>query len=200
VESYVGHDSTWTTVRQFGCSPRRDERPSRRRGTVTASIWDSRRMPMLCSSWDAALEAAPERAGAIDDGRRLGYESFDDLWGPSRRASATPAPALRRSTARGRRRWRRTCTAGRGRRREPSPSPRAPGGRGERRGRHGLGRRTGRAACRVDRLDVVGDGSRARAADGTRAAVLRARPRRDGLGSPSPTSPPAPRSTRASRS
>jgi ubiquinone/menaquinone biosynthesis C-methylase UbiE len=80
-------------------------------GTVAACVWDSRRMPLLRSFWDAALEAAPERAAAIDDGRRVGYEtpgklgallqesgladivtgefsvdahyeSFDDLWRP----------------------------------------------------------------------------------------------------------------------
>jgi SAM-dependent methyltransferase len=80
-------------------------------GTVAACVWDSRGMPLLRAFWDAALEAAPERAGAIDDGRRVGYaspgelgelfhdagvgdvstgelsvaadyESFDDLWRP----------------------------------------------------------------------------------------------------------------------
>jgi ubiquinone/menaquinone biosynthesis C-methylase UbiE len=42
-------------------------------GTVAACVWDSLRMPLLRSFWDAALEAAPARAGAIDDGRRVGY-------------------------------------------------------------------------------------------------------------------------------
>jgi SAM-dependent methyltransferase len=48
-------------------------------GTVAACVWDSRRMPLLRSFWDAALEAAPERAGALDDGRRVGYDSSDEL-------------------------------------------------------------------------------------------------------------------------
>jgi ubiquinone/menaquinone biosynthesis C-methylase UbiE len=49
------------------------------RGTVAACVWDSRRMPLLRSFWDAALEVAPERAAAIDDGRRVGYESPEEL-------------------------------------------------------------------------------------------------------------------------
>jgi ubiquinone/menaquinone biosynthesis C-methylase UbiE len=48
-------------------------------GTVAACVWDSRRMPLLRSFWDAALEAAPERAAAIDDGQRVGYESPEEL-------------------------------------------------------------------------------------------------------------------------
>jgi SAM-dependent methyltransferase len=48
-------------------------------GTVAACVWDSRRMPLLRAFWDAALEAAPERAGAIDDGRRVGYEAPEGL-------------------------------------------------------------------------------------------------------------------------
>jgi SAM-dependent methyltransferase len=48
-------------------------------GTVAACVWDSRRMPLLRSFWDAALEAAPERAAAIDDGRRVGYETPEEL-------------------------------------------------------------------------------------------------------------------------
>jgi SAM-dependent methyltransferase len=48
-------------------------------GTVAACVWDARRMPLLRSFWDAALEAAPERAAAIDDGRRVGYETPDEL-------------------------------------------------------------------------------------------------------------------------
>jgi SAM-dependent methyltransferase len=48
-------------------------------GTVAACVWDSRRMPLLRSFWDAALELAPERAAAIDDGRRVGYETPDEL-------------------------------------------------------------------------------------------------------------------------
>jgi SAM-dependent methyltransferase len=48
-------------------------------GTVAACVWDSRTMPLLRAFWDAALEVAPDRAGAIDDGRRVGYERSDDL-------------------------------------------------------------------------------------------------------------------------
>ena len=36
-------------------------------------------MPLLCSSWDAALDAASQRAGAIDDGRRVDYEAPQEL-------------------------------------------------------------------------------------------------------------------------
>lgn len=48
-------------------------------GTIAACVWDSQRMPLLRSFWDAALEAAPERAAAIDDGRRVGYEGPEEL-------------------------------------------------------------------------------------------------------------------------
>jgi SAM-dependent methyltransferase len=48
-------------------------------GTVAACVWDSRGMPLLRSFWDAALEVAPERAAAIDDGRRVGYEAPEEL-------------------------------------------------------------------------------------------------------------------------
>jgi ubiquinone/menaquinone biosynthesis C-methylase UbiE len=54
-------------------------RVARPGGTVAACVWDSRRMPLLRSFWDAALEAAPERAAAIDDGRRVGYETAEEL-------------------------------------------------------------------------------------------------------------------------
>jgi ubiquinone/menaquinone biosynthesis C-methylase UbiE len=54
-------------------------RVARAGGTVAACVWDSRRMPLLRSFWDAALEAAPERAAAIDDGRRVGYETPEEL-------------------------------------------------------------------------------------------------------------------------
>jgi SAM-dependent methyltransferase len=54
-------------------------RVARRGGIVAACVWDSRRMPLLRSFWDAALEAAPERAAAIDDGRRVGYEAPEEL-------------------------------------------------------------------------------------------------------------------------
>ena len=48
-------------------------RVARPGGTVAACVWDSGTMPLLRSFWDAALEVAPERAGALDDGRRVGY-------------------------------------------------------------------------------------------------------------------------------
>ena len=54
-------------------------RVARPGATVTACVWDSRTMPLLRSFWDAALEVAPERAGAIDDGRRVGYERQAEL-------------------------------------------------------------------------------------------------------------------------
>lgn len=56
-------------------------RVTRPGGTVAGCVWDSRRMPLLRSFWDAALEAAPERAAAIDDGRRVGYEQPEELGG-----------------------------------------------------------------------------------------------------------------------
>jgi SAM-dependent methyltransferase len=58
-------------------------RVTRPGGVVAASVWDSTAMPLLRSFWDAALTVAPEQAGAIDDGRRVGYERPDelgDLW------------------------------------------------------------------------------------------------------------------------
>ena len=54
-------------------------RVARPGATVAACVWDSGRMPLLRSFWDAALEAAPERAAAIDDGRRVGYEGPGEL-------------------------------------------------------------------------------------------------------------------------
>jgi ubiquinone/menaquinone biosynthesis C-methylase UbiE len=54
-------------------------RVTRPGGIVAACVWDSTTMPMLRAFWDAALSVAPERAGAIDDGRRVGYESPDEL-------------------------------------------------------------------------------------------------------------------------
>jgi hypothetical protein len=42
-------------------------------------------MRVLRAFWDAALTIAPEPAGAIDDGRRVGYEHPADL-GALRRA------------------------------------------------------------------------------------------------------------------
>lgn len=84
-------------------------------------------MPVLRTVWDATLEVAPDRAAAIDDGRRVGYErrqelaelweacgllevavgerlvhadyeSFDDLSGHSRPEPDTPVPVTRPST------------------------------------------------------------------------------------------------------
>jgi ubiquinone/menaquinone biosynthesis C-methylase UbiE len=43
-------------------------------GAIAACVWDSRTMPVLRSFWDAALDVAPEKAGALDDGQRVGYE------------------------------------------------------------------------------------------------------------------------------
>jgi hypothetical protein len=36
-------------------------------------------MPLLRTFWDAALTAAPERVGAIDEGRQVGYETPGEL-------------------------------------------------------------------------------------------------------------------------
>ena len=54
-------------------------RVTRAGGVLAACVWDSGNMPLLRSFWDAALDAAPERAGAIDDGRRVGYDSPSEL-------------------------------------------------------------------------------------------------------------------------
>jgi SAM-dependent methyltransferase len=54
-------------------------RVTRAGGVVVACVWDSTTMPVLRAFWDAALTVAPERAGAIDDGRRVGYERPDEL-------------------------------------------------------------------------------------------------------------------------
>lgn len=48
-------------------------------GVVAACVWDSTTMPVLRAFWDAALEVAPERVSAIDDGRRVGYARPDEL-------------------------------------------------------------------------------------------------------------------------
>jgi ubiquinone/menaquinone biosynthesis C-methylase UbiE len=58
-------------------------RVTRPGGVIAASVWDSRAMPVLRAFWDAALEVAPDRAGALDDGQRVGYEDAEglaDLW------------------------------------------------------------------------------------------------------------------------
>jgi SAM-dependent methyltransferase len=54
-------------------------RVTRAGGVVAACVWDSTTMPVLRAFWDAALEVAPERASAIDDGRRVGYARPDGL-------------------------------------------------------------------------------------------------------------------------
>ena len=54
-------------------------RVTRPDGVVAACVWDSTTMPLLRAFWDAALAVAPERAGAIDDARRVGYERPDEL-------------------------------------------------------------------------------------------------------------------------
>lgn len=48
-------------------------------GVLAACVWDSTTMPLLRAFWDSALEVAPPQAGAIDDGRRVGYEHDRDL-------------------------------------------------------------------------------------------------------------------------
>ena len=54
-------------------------RVTRPGGVVAACVWDSTTMPVLRAFWDAALEVAPDRAAAIDDGRRVGYERRQEL-------------------------------------------------------------------------------------------------------------------------
>src|SRR5215207_5331959 len=58
-------------------------RVARPGGVVAACVWDSRAMPLLQSFWDAALAVAPKEAGALDEGRRVGYPmpgDLRDLW------------------------------------------------------------------------------------------------------------------------
>jgi SAM-dependent methyltransferase len=67
-------------------------RVARPGGIVAAAVWDSHTMPLLRSFWDAALRVAPEDAGAIDDGRRVGYSNADvlgDLWTTCRLVDVT---------------------------------------------------------------------------------------------------------------
>jgi SAM-dependent methyltransferase len=64
-------------------------RVARPGGTVAASVWDANAMPLLEGFWDAALEVAPERAGTIDDGRRVGYERPEPLAAVFRDAGLT---------------------------------------------------------------------------------------------------------------
>jgi SAM-dependent methyltransferase len=81
-------------------------RVARPGGVLAACVWDSTTMPVLRAFWDAALEVAPDRAAAIDDGRRVGYErrqEFAELWehvgcARYRRASGWYTPTTRAST------------------------------------------------------------------------------------------------------
>ena len=57
-------------------------RVTRPGGVLAACVWDSTTMPLLRAFWDAALDVAPERAGAIYDGRRVGYRDDADLAEP----------------------------------------------------------------------------------------------------------------------
>ena len=54
-------------------------RAARTGGVVAACVWDSNTMPLLRSFWDAALAVAPERAGALDEGQRVGYDRPQQL-------------------------------------------------------------------------------------------------------------------------
>ena len=54
-------------------------RAARPGGVVAACVWDSNRMPLLRSFWDAALAVAPKRAGALNDRQRVGYDSPEQL-------------------------------------------------------------------------------------------------------------------------
>ena len=58
-------------------------RVARPGGAVAACVWDATNMPLLRAYWDAALAVAPGRAGAFDEGRRIGYpdpQELADLW------------------------------------------------------------------------------------------------------------------------
>jgi SAM-dependent methyltransferase len=54
-------------------------RVARRGAVVAACVWDSSTMPLLRSFWDAALAVAPERAGELDEGQRVGYPRPEEL-------------------------------------------------------------------------------------------------------------------------
>lgn len=54
-------------------------RVTRPGGVVSACVWDSNRMPLLRSFWDAALAVSPERAGALSEGQRVGYHGCGEL-------------------------------------------------------------------------------------------------------------------------
>jgi ubiquinone/menaquinone biosynthesis C-methylase UbiE len=51
-------------------------------GVVAACVWDSNAMPMLSAFWDAALAAAPDQAGAVAEGSRVGYRDPSELSDP----------------------------------------------------------------------------------------------------------------------
>ena len=54
-------------------------RVARPGGVVAACVWDWETMPLLRSFWDAALAVAPERAGALSEGERVGYRRPEEL-------------------------------------------------------------------------------------------------------------------------
>ena len=54
-------------------------RVARPGASVAACVWDSTTMPLLRAYWDAALAVAPDRAGAFDEGERVGYAGAHDL-------------------------------------------------------------------------------------------------------------------------
>jgi SAM-dependent methyltransferase len=52
-------------------------------GVVAACVWDSNTMPLLSAFWDAAMAVSPDRAGALSEGQRVGYdrpEQLESLW------------------------------------------------------------------------------------------------------------------------
>lgn len=54
-------------------------RVARPGGVVAACVWDPTEMPLLRAFWDAALAVAPDRAGAFDEGGRIGYRDPQEL-------------------------------------------------------------------------------------------------------------------------
>jgi SAM-dependent methyltransferase len=58
-------------------------RVARPGATLAALVWDYNTMPLLRAFWDSLLDIAPELAGALDDGQRVGYdapEALGELW------------------------------------------------------------------------------------------------------------------------
>jgi ubiquinone/menaquinone biosynthesis C-methylase UbiE len=52
-------------------------------GVVAACVWNYEAMPLLRAFWDSALDVAPDRAGKLDGGQRVGYvrpEELAELW------------------------------------------------------------------------------------------------------------------------